>query len=128
MSDRIENVLTHTDFCLAQLRDTQNPGALSDNLARNWRGELGPIERAFLAAVALQASPAGFRGEMIQALEYDRHARKLKREDRALYEVEKEMSAKYWAKRLKAAEDNETFYGHTVWLKEELTRCRQRRA
>ena len=48
MSDRIENVLMHTEFCLGQLRGTENPGALSGNLALNWRGELGPRERGFL--------------------------------------------------------------------------------
>ncbi len=127
MADRIGSVLSHTEFCLGQLRGTPNAGALSGNLALNWRGELGPIECAFLAAVALQASPAGFRDDMIRALEYDKRVRKLRREDLGKYELEKEMSAKYWAARLKAAEDNDSQYGQTAWLKEELVRSQSQR-
>jgi hypothetical protein len=49
-------MIDHTAYCIKELRRTGHPGILSGDLALIWRYRLGPIERAFLLAVAAQAA------------------------------------------------------------------------
>jgi hypothetical protein len=61
---RLDRVLASTRFALSELRRTDRPGALSGELAATWRHLLGPAERAFLQAVAVQAAEPEHREEL----------------------------------------------------------------
>ncbi len=115
MADRLYTVLGHTCTALEVLRGATSPGALSGATAECWRSYLGPIELTFMAAVALQASPANFRQDMIRALELDRYWRKLKQSDREKYEQNKFADERYLAER----ENNRRKWGDPPrWVKD----------
>ena len=61
---RLDTVLICTRHALSELRSTTSPGGLSGDLALIWRHKLGPNERAFLQAVAVQAAEERHREEM----------------------------------------------------------------
>ena len=121
---RLDVFSGHLATALRELHITEQAGALSGVLAECCRAYLGPMERAFLAGGAVQACDAGFQADLIRALEYDQAARKLRQEDRAAYELERQECAEHWAKRLKTADGLIPKYGQVEWLNDELARCR----
>ncbi len=64
MAEYIDIALRHTAFALTELRRTSSPGALSTAIAAVWRHRLGPVERAFLMGVAVQATDPDDRYQM----------------------------------------------------------------
>lgn len=63
-ANRLDRVLNQTTFALREVRRRQAIGELSHDLATIWRARLGPMERAFLLAVAVEAAEAEHRDDV----------------------------------------------------------------